>query len=70
MLIKSIKEESLHIARLIINNRTVRYCGVCLGINGTWCGSILRGRPLRVGTSLCLDKPLILSLERVSKYAN
>lgn len=69
MLTKSMREESLFIAKLI-SNSTIKYCRVCYGIHGTWCSAILRGTPLGVGKSLCLDKPLILSLERVSRYAS
>lgn len=68
MLNKSIKEESLYIADMIIYHNkhiSTAYCSLCLGINGTWCGEIHAQQ-----NRLCVGNPLIISLGKVSKYAN
>ena len=62
---KSMKEESSFIARLIINNAKIKYCSLCLGVNGTWCGEIHAQQKC-----LSMNNPLIISLKKVSKYAN
>ena len=59
------KEESSFRARLIINNAKIKYCSLCLGINGTWCGEIHAQQKC-----LYACNPLITSLKRVSKYIN
>lgn len=56
------RKGSLYIAMLIINNRTIKYCSLCLGINGTCCGNILMNNKDK---ALCTDN----ALRKVSKYA-
>lgn len=57
------RKESLYIARLINNHANIKYCSLCLGINGTWCGNILLNNKDK---ALCTDN----ALKGVSKYAN
>lgn len=67
MLVKSMREESLYLAKQIIINCNTRYkyCVACFGMNGVWCDNhvILN---INNNKAVCVSS----ALSEVYRYAN